>query len=428
MASEPQVRPGTELERRREADEARELVRLAFEEVVGACETVHSIHGSIAERAFRHTGRGSAPVHWMHDRIAGAVYGGLRVSVLGLGRATDGALARRPHVAGRVISTTPRGAAVVAAINGLIGDTLERRQSPLHQPMSLRVHGEPVGPTRRDLAAAYPHATPRLAVFVHGLMETEFSWRWGSDKSGESYGTLLERELGFTPVYVRYNSGRHISESGQSLADLLDEVVAAWPVPVADIALIGHSMVGLVARSAAYRAELERKLWPTLVRQIISLGTPHMGAPLEQFVHYASAGLNAVPETRPFSRFLRRRSGGIRDLRQGSLVDEDWRDCDPDALRAKAVAEVPLLSTATHCFVTATITRSPRHPLGRLVGDYLVLQPSGSGRSGTRRIGFDEEYGHHVGGAHHFALLNHPAVHDKLREWLSSPPSRRGRG
>jgi hypothetical protein len=133
-----------------------------------------------------------------------------------------------------------------------------------------------------------------------------------------------------------------------------------------------------------------------------------------------SAGLNYLPETRPFSRFLRRRSGGIRDLRQGSLVDSDWRDCDPDALRAEAVSEVPLLEGVTHCFVTATITRSPRHPLGRLIGDCLVLQASGSGRSRSRRIAFDEEYGHHVGGANHFALLNHPAVYDKLRDWLKA--------
>jgi pimeloyl-ACP methyl ester carboxylesterase len=418
---------GTELEVR-QADEARELVRLGFEEIAGAFDGLHSIHGSIAERAFRRTGAGGAPAHWMHDRITGMVYGGLKGSVLAAGRAADAAVARRP----RVVSNTPGGAALVAAINGLIGDTLERRRSPLSQPMALRRHGEPVGVSRDELDAAYPTATPRIAVFLHGLMETEFSWRWGSARVGDSYGDMLQHELGLTPVYVRYNTGRRISENGRSLADLLEQVMAAWPVQVTEIALIGHSMGGLVARSAAYQADLDRKVWPTLTRQIISLGTPHMGAPLEQAVHYASAGLNLLPETQPFSRFLRRRSGGIRDLRQGSLVDEDWRDCDPDALRAKAVAEVPLLNGVTHCFVTATITRSPRHPLGRLVGDYLVLQPSGSGRSRTRRIAFDEEYGHHVGGANHFALLNHPAVYDKLRAWLgstsSSPRPLLGRG
>jgi pimeloyl-ACP methyl ester carboxylesterase len=412
MANELQVR---------QADEARELVRLAFQEAAGTFDGLHSIHGSVAERVFRRTGPGGAPAQWMHDRIVGAVYGGLKMSVLGMGRLADAGVARRP----RVVSNTPRGAAVVGAINGLIGDTLERRQSALHQPMAVRVQGEPVGTTRGELGAGFPQATDRIAIFLHGLMETEFSWRWGSRETGESYGTLLERELGMTPVYVRYNSGRHISENGRSLADLVEEVVANWPVPVSEVALIGHSMGGLVARSGAYRADLDRMVWPTLVRQIVSLGTPHMGAPLEQAVHYVSAGLDKLPETRPFSRFLRRRSGGIRDLRQGSLVDEDWRDRDRDVLRAEAIAEVPLLAGVTHCFVTATITRSPRHPLGRLVGDCLVLQASGSGRSRTRRIAFDEEYGHHVGGTHHIALLNHPAVYDKLRSWLASSGSRR---
>ena len=414
MRSELQVRP---------TDEARELVRMGFQEIEGAIGALHSVHGSIAERAFRRTGPGGMPAHWMHDRIAGAVYGGLRGSVRGAGTLASVAVARRPGFAAKLASTTPRGAALTAAINGLIGDTLERRQSPLVQPMSVRVAGEPVGLTRAELDAAYPTATPRIAIFLHGLMETEFSWHWGEQRTGDSYGALLEHEFGITPVYVRYNSGRRISDNGRSLADLVEQVVANWPVPVRDVALVGHSMGGLVARSAVYQASEDRLVWPTLVRHTISLGTPHFGAPLEQFVHWASAGLNVLPETRPMSRFLRRRSGGIRDLRQGSLVDSDWRDCDPDALRAQACAEVPLAEGVTHCFVTATITRSPKHPLGRLIGDCLVLQPSGSGVSRTRRVGFDEAYGHHVGGAHHFALLNHPAVYDKLRAWLSSPAS-----
>jgi hypothetical protein len=161
----------------------------------------------------------------------------------------------------------------------------------------------------------------------------------------------------------------------------------------------------------------------TDVRHVISLGSPHMGAPLAQGVHYASAALGALPETRPLAGFLRRRSGGIRDLRLGSLVDEDWRELDPDALRAAACQEVPLLDGATHCFVTATVTQSPKHPLGRLVGDTLVLQSSGSGRSRSRRIGFRDEDGLHLGGTHHLALLNHPAVYPRLRDWLGERPA-----
>jgi hypothetical protein len=182
-------------------------------------------------------------------------------------------------------------------------------------------------------------------------------------------------------------------------------------------------MGGLVARSACYYAAGEDARWVRHVRHVVSLGSPHLGAPLEQAVHYASAALHALPETRPFGAFLRRRSAGIRDLRAGSLVDEDWRDRHPDALMRVACQEVPLLEGATHCFVAATVTRSPKHPVARLIGDWLVLEPSASGRSRARRIPFKTEHGMHVGGANHVALLNHPAVYPRLREWLATSPA-----
>ena len=85
-----------------------------------------------------------------------------------------------------------------------------------------------------------------------------------------------------------------------------------------------------------------------------------------------------------------------------------------------AYREVPSLEGATHCFVAATITRSSEHPIARLLGDWLVLEPSASGRGRARRLPFDAEHGMHVGGAHHIALLNHPAVYERLRDWLST--------
>jgi pimeloyl-ACP methyl ester carboxylesterase len=236
---------------------------------------------------------------------------------------------------------------------------------------------------------------------------------------GATYGEQLELDLGVSAVEVRYNSGRHISENGRSLAELLEALCAAWPVEVEAIALVGHSMGGLVARSACHRAGGERMAWVRHVRHVVSLGSPHTGAPLAQAVHYAGCALHAVPETRPFGNLLRRGSAGIRDLRHGSLVDEDWVDRDPHALRAAACREVPLLDGATHCFVAATVTRSARHPVGRLLGDALVLEASASGRSRTRRLPFRVEDGMHLGGAHHLALLNHPAVYARLRAWLA---------
>jgi pimeloyl-ACP methyl ester carboxylesterase len=284
----------------------------------------------------------------------------------------------------------------------------------LAQPMAVRVAGAAVRLEPDAVAAAFPDPTPCVAVFLHGLMETEFSWG-----APDTYGARLRRDLGYTPVYVRYNSGLHVSQNGRCLSELMDELVDAWPVEVERVALVGHSTGGLVARSACHCGAEEGAGWVKRVKQSVSLGTPHMGAPLEHAVHYLSAGLARLPETRPLANFFRRRSGGIRDLRQGSLVDEDWRDRDPDALRAAACAEVPLLEGATHCFISATVTRSDRHPLGRLIGDTFVLKPSATGRSRTRRVPFEDEFGMHLGGAHHFALLNHPAVYAQLRAWLA---------
>ena len=398
----------------RRADETRALTRLAFDELSGFPYAIGQVHRAVADRVFRALGPTGRPVQLAHDTISAGVYGGLRGATRGLGTLAERGLLVTGR-ATRPISTTPRGAATIAALNGLIGDVLERDGNVLHQPMAVRVGGHAVDLEHEALAAAFPDATPRLVVFVHGLMETEFAWRLGG---AETYGSRLKRDLAATPLYVRYNTGRHISENGRSLCELLEALADQWPVPVEEIALVGHSMGGLVARSACHWASTTGADWVHDVRHVVSLGSPHMGAPLEQAVHYASAALHALPETRPFGTFLRRRSGGIRDLRQGSLVDEDWRDRDRDALKRVACQEVPLLEGATHCFVAATVTRSPRHPVGRILGDCLVLEPSASGRSRTRRIPFKAEHGVHLGGTHHLALLNHPAVYDKLAGWL----------
>jgi pimeloyl-ACP methyl ester carboxylesterase len=374
------------------SDERRALARLATEEVAGLPGGIGSVHAAVAERVFSALGPASAPVRVLHQGITRGSYLGVRAGLTLAGLAAGAAFERRGE---RPPSTTPGGAAVIAAVNALRGDALEREGSPLALPMSARRDGEPVGPE------AFA-GEERLVVFVHGLGETEFAW------GRAPYGDRLP---GWEPLYLRYNTGRHVSENGASLDELLEAVDAR------EIALVGHSMGGLVARSAAHRGAQRGAAWTKRVRVMVSLGSPHLGAPLEQAVHVASAGLHALPETRPFARYLRRRSAGIRDLRRGSLVDEDWRDQDPHALRARACAEVPLLEGATHYFVAATVTRSPNHPVGRLLGDMLVLAPSASGRSRTRRL-FEDENGLALGGTHHLALLNHPAVYEQLRRWL----------
>lgn len=402
-------------------DEARALRRLGLDELDGAIGGIRATHRAIADRAFGASGSAARPAQVLHDAIAGAVYGGVRGAGAVTGHVLDALLPAAAGPSGRSISTTPRGAAALAALTGLRGDSLRAEGSDLQEPMAIRVGGRAVPADIRASEGAFRDAGPFPVLFLHGLMETEHSWRRGAAEHGGTYGSRLAEDSGATPVYLRYNSGLHISENGAELDALMEELVESWPAEIDRVALVGHSMGGLVARGACHRAVRRGARWPGLVRHVVCLGSPHAGAPLEQTVHVASAGLHALPETRALGALLRRRSAGIRDLRHGSLVDEDWRGRDPDSLRARAVGEVPLLEGATHCFVSATVTRSAKHPLGRAVGDWLVLPPSAEGRRPPPRPSLRADHHLHVGAAHHFALLNHPAVYERLREWLAVP-------
>jgi pimeloyl-ACP methyl ester carboxylesterase len=189
---------------------------------------------------------------------------------------------------------------------------------------------------------------------------------------------------------------------------------------VEEIALVGHSMGGLVVRSACHTGRRRAAGWVDAVRHVVCLGTPHLGAPLEKFGNLAGWALGGLDVTRPLARLVNGRSAGIKDLRFGYLVEEDWRGRDPDALLADNRHDIPFLDSATHYFVAATLTRSPHHPVALLLGDTLVRFPSASGR-GTpraRRIPFRDAHGRHVGAMSHMRLLNHPAVYAQLRAWV----------
>jgi pimeloyl-ACP methyl ester carboxylesterase len=254
---------------------------------------------------------------------------------------------------------------------------------------------------------------------VHGLVGDERWWHLRTRSGTGSYGDRLLRDHDLTPVVVRYNSGRHISENGRDLSALLECLVAAWPVPVASVSLVGHSMGGLVARSACHVGAESGADWTARTRVLVSLGTPHLGAPLERAAHVTDRALRLLPETEPFSRPLAARSAGIKDLRYGALVEEDWAGYDPDEFLRNRCTQVPLLPHITYYWVSSSLTHDPTHPVGRLLGDGLVLRASASGS----HIGFDEASGVHVGAASHLHLMNHPEVYEQLAVWLEPPPT-----
>jgi pimeloyl-ACP methyl ester carboxylesterase len=367
----------------------------------------------------------SRPVQLAHDAIAGLAYDSTGALGRALMRAAgQGAAVASPEDA-ESMERTLAGRVVKGALSGMWGDRLSEERNPFAVDMAVRVRGRDVPLTPADLASAFPQAGERIAVFLHGLCETEDAWRLaarGARVPGEprppTYGERLQAEYGYTPVYVRYNSGLHISENGRRFSALLDELVAAWPVDVVGIALIGHSMGGLVGRSAChYGCEAG---WCEKVTDVFTLGTPHLGAPLEQAAHAAACALSRLPETRPVARVINARSVGIKDLGRGYLTDECWEGQDPEAYFRHAAREIPFLPHANHYFVSASLARDHDHRIGRHIGDLLVLHASAWGMPGRgERLRFPVDHYRHYGGATHFDLLGHPAIADQIVKWLA---------
>lgn len=340
---------------------------------------------------------GSTVPQLLHRGIAGAVYGGIS---LGLQAASKGLDAVATRGIGPGLEDDARGRFVSSAVNGLIGDRLARERPRLAIPMAVRARGHDVPLDADGLAGAFPDATGRVVLFLHGLCENDESWGRGRTTLGTTYGEMLAGE-GWTPVFLRANSGLPLRENGVALSALVQRLTEEWPVDVTRIALVGHSMGGLVLRaSGAVASEAERP-WAALVSDVVTLGTPHLGAPLARGVGHGSRGLARLPETSAFGRILDWRSVGVHDLVEG-LTDD-----------------VPALPHARYHLVAATVTTSDRHPVGYAVGDLLVRVPSAYGRDRYGAELFPGADVLHVGRAGHFGLLNHLEVHRAMREWLA---------
>ena len=322
-----------------------------------------------------------------------------------------------------------RGDDIEAILNGLFGDTLDERDSRFATPMTIRAGDTQLPRDRqllRDELANAANVGPKITVLVHGLMSTESIWRFPNDPS-TTYGTLLAAAHGQTVLSLRYNTGRHISTNGRELAHLLNELGSVWPTRVDEFNLIGHSMGGLVVRSACHYARRMRprgrrlpiaRPWTNKVRRVVLIGVPNTGAGLEALVNSASAALWAlpVPATRLVGLGLDQRSAGIKDLRFGAVLDEDWIEQDPGVRHRTHPHRPHRLRRADHLVIAGSVTADPEHPVARMIGDALVTSPSASGRSSDGEL-FPKASVRSFAGVTHNALAHHPDVYEAIRTW-----------
>lgn len=320
---------------------------------------------------------------------------------------------------------------LLGVVNGIVGDHVRTRDNDLDLGMTLRLDDRYF--TAEDANEVLDGvATPKVALFVHGLAATETCWVMGAERAwgapDQHFGIRLREDLGYTPIFVRYNSGLHISENGRALAAMMERLYENYPGRLERLAIIGHSLGGLVARSATHYASLGsggRPAWLDALKHVITVGTPHFGSPLAQAGHTLTAAMGAIetPATQVIASVSRLRSAAIKDLKEGYLVDEDWQTHDPDAWLSAARSDIGFLTGVTYVFIGASVSANPESPLGHLVGDVLVrLSSSTHAHVDHRRASFAIERPV-LGGLNHLQIQNDPQVYEQIRLHLARPPS-----
>lgn len=355
--------------------------------------------------------------------ITGLVYGGVK-GVTQLAGGTVNAVLSGVAPRARPQPSSRRREAMLSALNGVLGDHLQATANPLAITMRLRHEGEPLILEKTTLALRLPKAKGKVLVLIHGLCMNDLQWRShshaGVQHPAHDHGLQLAAELGYTPVYLHYNTGLHISANGQQLADLLEQLLQTWPQPVQELTLLTHSMGGLVARSACHHGEVTGHAWRQSLKHLVFLGTPHGGAPLEGLGHWVDQRLGSNPVTRPFAAIGQIRSAGIRDLRAGKVLS--------DADSASAPAGLPLPSGVACFAVAATTAAEPADGqpsfktllTNRYVGDGLVPVQSALGlhKEPGRCLTFALENQWIAHGVNHMELLSRPEVGRQLVAWL----------
>ncbi|MCF7742160.1 esterase/lipase family protein [Aeromonas veronii] len=348
--------------------------------------------------------------------LTGLIYKGVHGAANSLGSGINDLLARLPLPTQPSVAETPKRAALLATLNGVLGDKLVEQQNALATPMTLRYQGKPLD--WKDIPADLPHAG-RVLLMIHGLCMNDLQWHTSYEGKSVNHGEAVAGALGYLPIYLRYNSGLSIASNGQALALQLEDLCDRWPGAIKQLSVLAYSMGGLVIRSACHYAQTHSLRWPKRLRHLIFLGTPHHGAPLESAGHWLEQLLPVTPYSMPFVKLTRIRSQGIRDLRHGKVIDAS-RNNKEFTIRRDPRQPLPLPSGVA-CFAIAGTTSAKRTLLAeRLIGDGLVPLRSALGlhRERAHQLDFPPEHTLIAYRTTHMALLGSPEVGAQLLDWL----------
>lgn len=306
----------------------------------------------------------------------------------------------------------------ISILNGVVGDYLHKENNALSTPMQFYHNSRPLSLTKESLEKTYPKHSAKICILVHGLVCNETIWEYRDDCK-TTYGSLLQTDLDYTPFFLRYNTGLHISENGKEFSRLISDLLSAYPQPVDEIVMIGHSMGGLVIRSGCWYGNLQGADWAKKVKKLFYIASPHQGAPLEKFGNVVSGFLQKIPlsYTRLAGNIVDLRSSGIKDLRFGYVVDEDWEGYHPDAILKNNKNRITLLEGVSHYAVTGSLTKNPDHLMTQFFGDPMVRKSSAMGRSRQESLDLPINCHKEFAKVGHIKMAHCHEVYQQIKTW-----------
>lgn len=380
--------------------------KLSVEAVEGVVSLIESAHSTIL-RFGGFLGDTEKPL----TGISGFVYRMIRLVTRLVGFSIEKAFSSLTYVL-KDTESSPNRDAVLSVVNGIFGDYLATKGNTLAIEMRLRVDGKPIGFS--ELLERTTHKK-KLLLMVHGLCMNDIQW----NRKEHDHGKELSKSLNAVPVYLHYNSGKHISENGKQLSAILKELYSKLSNDI-ELSILAHSMGGLVTRSALHYAQTLNHSWSKNLNKVIFLGTPHHGALLEKGGNWIDILLDSNPYTIPFSRIGKIRSSGITDLRHSFIVDEDWKDKDRFEFNSDSGRLIPLPEGMAF-YAIAAVTSQKSNLIGNsIVGDGLVTLKSAFSDSKSLKqnlnIHKDKQWVKY--GINHMELLNDKDVYQQIESWL----------
>ncbi len=273
---------------------------------------------------------------------------------------------------------------IESALNGVMGDKLEDRKSKRAIQPNFRVKNKDVSAEDLKIEESLQKSDGKVILFIHGLMADEVLWEEPT-RGKKGYGPRLAEEKNYCVLYVRYNTGRHISENGRSISRLINTLASTYPNVIKSITIIAHSMGGLVIRSSCHYAGIEGHTWTKKIDRIFLIGVPNDGAFLEKLGHLTTSILRNIWnfQTKLIAKIADERSNGIKDLRWGFLVDEDWQNPNANDLVGVKRTEIPPLEGVKYFIIVGTLMENENNVISQYFGDGLVGKKSATGESSS---------------------------------------------